>query len=87
MPLCTHLALVSAPEINLAHAARKDFSLYAHVSHKPESAIPAAYLSSPPTYPHHLSILANTLTVLSTEQRPSGTQGECKGASGFARHG
>ena len=60
--------------LNLRTRAEKNFH-----SREPPPTTHAAHLSSPPTYPHHIHILATTLTVLSTERRPPGTQGECKG--------
>ena len=74
IPLCTHLA----------HAARKDFTLYAHMGHTTH----ATHLCSPP-YPHHHPILTTSLTLppLYYTTKASGTQGESKRASGSARHG
>ena len=60
MPLCTHLALASAPEILLMW-------LFTHVSHKSRCRpILAAHLSSTPTYPQHLPHLPILNTYLSS---------------------
>ena len=53
------------PDYHLAHAARKDFSLYAHMSHTAHATHlclpPTTSLSSPPPYLHHLPILTTSL--------------------------
>ena len=71
MPLRNHLTLALTLKTTLAHAGRKDFSLTSATNPRPILAthltsLPTYYLSSTPTYPHHLPVHTTYLSSLPT---------------------